>query len=220
MTKLILSAGTDDAAMALFDVDSLPAGPLKGPEHLEEWSRRHVLMQLPTGAEGAYLLHAYADEEIPAALFKYCRTDDSKTHTLVITAGNIGYGGLESVYAGFRPNTRIRSEGKISSGTYDVVAYRTEYPEGLVENAMKAKMGSDGYRLHNSPSFLIPASLVAAFIGFVMGGWIVGVAVLIGALGALTLLFQTAKFKQLETQSRDANSEYPNIVVRMTKRER
>ena len=131
MTKLVLSGGTDVAEMAIFNIDGLKDS-CPNTSDIEAMEKRGQLMLYDTGADGAYLLNIYLDEEIPIEVFKYCKQEDKKIGILHLPNGRLGYGGSESMHNAFKPNSNIREDIDVPPGRYQVSAYRTEFPEELI----------------------------------------------------------------------------------------
>jgi hypothetical protein len=215
MAKLVLAGGTDVAEMALFDVDALVRDRPPDLDSLTEMENRRAALRFPSGSDGGYLLHAYVDEPVPADLLKYCSVDDRKSAILDISAGNVGFGGIESLYSSFAPNPNIRADAQVPAGSYDVTAYRTEYPDELVEDAVRGRIGPRGARIENMPGFAIPIGLVSTMLTFFAFGWIAAVFVALIAVSALVIFFRSPQLKRLSHERRQAELAYPSIVVHM-----
>ncbi len=72
----VVEAGTDAAMLVLFDRAALPDDldsrlRQDGPGLLDRLSDEGRMFSLNTGADGAYLLHAFVDEAIPESLRPY-----------------------------------------------------------------------------------------------------------------------------------------------------
>lgn len=111
MTTLCLPAGTDVAEMALFDVDALPQRLPQDVEDFASLVSHGQLIRFPVDGDGAYLLHLFANESIPAETMRYCHANDKLTGAIQISNGRIAFGGLESAYAEFQPNPNVRADG-------------------------------------------------------------------------------------------------------------
>lgn len=212
MARVVLAGGTDVAEVALFDVDALPARlpDLEGLAALEP-----AVICFPTGADGGYLLHAYVDEDIPAEVMRFCDREDPITGPLHISRGHIGFGGIESLFAGFEPNRNIRADGTIAPGRYEVTAYRTEYPDEMVEEAVRAQLGKGDAGISRLPGYLIPAGILGAIVTGVAASWAYGLAVLIVAFAAVALVFRNQAFRRVAERRAAIEMAYPSIVVEM-----
>lgn len=215
MTRLILSGGTGVSAVGLFDADALPCDGPPSPEGFLEMESRHSVMRFSTGRDGGYLLHAYVDEAVPTELLKYCSTDDKRSSRLQLSSGNLAFGGVESAYATFVPNSTVRSDARVLAGTYDVTAYRTEYPANLREHAIRAQVGATGSQILNAPGYIVPAALVLPVVAFYMNGWLAGASLFAAAAISLFLLTRSPTFKRLSAEKRAIDLQYPSIVVHM-----
>ena len=203
------------AEVALFDVDSLSGARQMDDAQLEDLASRKAVIRFPTGADGGYLLHAYVDEGIPPALQSYCDTGSKISSSLILASGRLGFGGVESMYEDFSPNPNIRADGQVTAGEYEVITYRTEYPDDLVESAIRARIGTGGSRLINSPGYLIPVAFLLTIVAFNFSGWIAGVTVIALCWLAFRLLTRSRGYQQLTAAQHAVESDYPNIVVAM-----
>ena len=97
MTTLFLPAGTDVAEMALFDVDALPRLLPRDVEGFAHLTSQEQLVRFPTGADGGYLLHLFANEAVPAGTMRYCVADDKLTGAFYASKGRSAFGGMESL---------------------------------------------------------------------------------------------------------------------------
>ena len=215
MTRLILSGGTSVSAVGLFDADALPCEGPPSPEGFLEMESRNSVVRFSTGRDGGYLLHAYVDEPVPAELLKYCSADDKRSSRLQLASGNLAFGGVESAYATFVPNSTVRSDARVLAGTYDVTAYRTEYPANLCEQAIRAQVGATGLQILNAPGYIVPAALVLPMVAFYMSGWLAGASLFAAAAISLFLLTRSPTFKRLSAEKRAIDLQYPSIVVQM-----
>ena len=213
MPRLVLPGGTDVAEMAVFSVDALPRRSDRAT--LGRLEDQGSLIRFGTGADGAYLLHAYVEEPIPVDLLKYCNVADRRTARLSAPDGRIAFGGSESAYGEFKSNPAIRTDAQIPPGNYDVVAYHTDYPDELMESAVRARIGAPAQRLLNRPRYIIGAGVVltVAFL-FVDRWYAAGVAAT--TVVANVVFFKHPKIKQLESEKRTVELEYPSIVLSMT----
>lgn len=223
MSRIILEGGTDVAEMVLFSVDELPSGGADN-DTLSNLVSNEQAIRMPTGANGAYLLHLYVDDEVPNPVIQYCVLDDALESKIRVKSGQIAFGGAESTFAEFEPNPNIRADSGLAQGVYDAIGYRTDFPDELVAGAVENVIGRDGMRAVNFPGKIILGTVVLTIllliIGFsanpiARGG---AVAVVIG--GVLWFKFYTGsdKFKRLNAQKLEVEYEYPSIVVQLSKR--
>jgi hypothetical protein len=139
MTIVYLSAGTDVAEMALFDVDALPRLLPRDVEEFGQLTAQEQLIRISTGGDGGYLLHLFVNETIPAATLRYSLADDKLTGHFYTSEGRIAFGGMESVFAEFKLNPNIRSDGVVAPGRYAYCAYRTDFPDELIMEAVRVE---------------------------------------------------------------------------------
>lgn len=215
MAKIVMEGGTDVAEMALFSLDVLPEDAA-GEDDLERMQREGHAVRFPTGADGGYLLHIYLDEPIPDALEQYCEKDDVLTGKLHAGSGKVGFGGVESAYRKFKPNDYIRADAVLPGGTYDLVAYHTDYPEELIEGAIDAHLDAAERRLLNLPGRLTLLFLLAAFIAFVVAvARKAPVGVIALMIATLMLMSRSKRYKAVSEKSKAAQMDFPSIVVEM-----
>lgn len=223
MAKIVMEGGTDVAEMALFSLDALPEDAA-GEDDLERMQRDGHAVRFPTGADGGYLLHIYLDESIPDALEQYCEKDDVLTGKLHAGSGKVGFGGVESAYLKFKPNDYIRADAVLPGGTYDLVAYHTDYPEELIEGAIDAHLDAAERRLLNLRGRVKLLFLLAAFIAFAVAVawkapvWVVGlmpVGVIALMIATLMLMSLSKRYKAVSEKSKAAQMDFPSIVVEM-----
>jgi hypothetical protein len=125
--------------MAFFDADSVPRALSRDEFAFVVLASQERLVRFPTGADGGYLLHVFISQPIPEEVKRYCSTEDVVTGFFSTDSGHIAFGGLESTYAEFEPNSSIRSDGSIEPGRYSYTAYRTEFPDELVMQAIRVE---------------------------------------------------------------------------------
>lgn len=223
MPRIVLEGGTDIAEMLLFGTDDLPTGKT-GSAELSRLIDSNRAIRMPTGGDGGYLLHLYIDdEEIPDDTKQFCIADDSIESEFDAGSGRIAFGGVESAYADFVPNANIRSDAEIPPGRYRAVAFRTEYPDALIETAIEDAVGPDGERALAVPSKIVLGT-IAATVLFVVVGVNVNTLGLVGAVISLVAgvtwyrsYTGTAAYRALEEKQRLAQVDYPSIVIRLVR---
>lgn len=215
MTTVRLPAGTDVTEMALFDVDALPQLLPRDVEEFDPLISQGQLVRLPTGADGGYLLQLFVDEAIPAALWRYCLADDTLTGVFATSNGRIGFGGLESAYAQFAPNSNIRSDGVISAGRYAYTAYNTDFPDELVMAAVRVERTSTERWVGRAPMIaaLVPAALAFALL-FASQPVLAG-TVFVAGIVAGVLLRRLPGYRAIVARREEAQLAFPSIVVEL-----
>jgi hypothetical protein len=220
LTKLILEGGTDVAEMALFCSDSI-SNKQPDNEIISKLEKDNALIRLSTGADGGYLLHLYVDDEIEDTAFDYCCKDDLIKGRFKTQEGNISFGGLESVTSSFEPNKNIRSDGCINKGVYDYFAYRTEYPDDLIEDEVINIIGKEGYRYLNKVGIVIWLNVIVFIflitLTFSKSIFFALPAILV-AVWAKTWLKKyttSSKYLMLENQKLEIERKYPSIIIKL-----
>jgi len=224
VTRLVLPGGTDIAALALFAVASLPAKYPRKPESgFEALEDAHAMMLFRTGADGAYLLHAYVDEPIPAELLKFCVQEEKREGTLVVTDGRIGFGGTEACRQDYPSNPNIRSDALIVPGTYRVVAFMTEYPDEPYDSevaALKGGFGRGERLVLKIPGLLFGLGIAGTLLAVIKGNLWVAFGIGFGAFLLYWHLRRLPAYQRLERRWREGklqlDMQYPSIVVAMT----
>jgi hypothetical protein len=219
MPRIALPGGTDVAEMALFSIDALSGEGCPDPATLASMEAQNFVMRFPTGSDGGYLLHVYLDEAIPEEVMRYCVLDDALKGRLKIEHGRLGFGGSESLYANFESNSSIRTDARVPPGEYDVIAYHTEYPDELIEAAVKAKIGEKASKFLALPGYVIAVTVLFAAIAIVTQAWYLAVSIAGAAFfGLRFLFFNNDRIKLLQEQKQSVELSYPSIVVQMLSR--
>jgi hypothetical protein len=215
MSKLILPGGTDVAETALFSIDALPIECCPNNSEIAAMEKQHSILRFGTGGDGGYLLHAYIDEPIPAEVMKYCVNDDAIHGKILVEHGQIGFGGVESLYRNYKPNQNIRSDGNIPVGSYEVTAYHTDFPDELIEDATQAKIGKNSQKLLNLPGCVIPSGIFLAIVAAAASAWIITISIIALVFIFMKIFTRHPRIKQLHDESRQVQLNYPSIVVEM-----
>jgi hypothetical protein len=215
MTKLVLPGGTDVAELALFSVDALPA---RSPEAdaLRALEQRAALMRFPTGKDGSYLLHAYIDEAVPDELLRYCDVSGVQQGRLELEHGRLGFGGIESVFAGFEPNAAIRSDAVLAPGKYAITGYRTAFPEHRVKRAIEAALSKDDQKHLAAPMKLVVSGLIFMAGAIVLKAWLVAAVIALAVAAGLRMFFKNPHTVRLLERKRTIERAHPSIVVSMS----
>lgn len=218
-----MEGGTDVAEMVLFSVDELPADRVS-EDTLAGLENRKQAIRLPTGADGGYLLHLYVDEIIPEGIRSYCIQEDALDSGFQSVSGRIAFGGAESTFSAFEPNPFVREDSDIPPGHYCATAYRTEFPDDLVEEAVKDIIGAKGARALDFPGTIIMSSvgltlalpiLVSAMFGSLALAFGSALAAVVGGVLWYRSYTRTDEFKRLTARSHEVQHEYPSIVIRL-----
>ncbi|TDF37240.1 hypothetical protein EYS14_13885 [Alteromonadaceae bacterium M269] len=225
MSKIILEGGTDTAEMALFCSDTLPEH-LPDSKFVTEMQNRNTLIRLPTGADGGYLLHIYVNESLQEKVLEYCVQEDKLTGEFNTQNGNVSFGGLESTYASFKPNKNIREDGQIERGSYFYSAYRTEFPDEAIEEAIQREIGTRGVKMIGIPGkialagvLLTLSTLLAAFTSdytFFLGAF----ATITSTMFIYRQYTRTEGFKKIDKLKNDVEKNFPSIIIRLDKKEK
>ncbi len=221
MTLLILPGGTDVAEVALFDTEAIPTDCPSSSEAVAALVSSEQLIRLPTGGDGGYLLHAYVDDEIPADLMQYCLQDDPLRGRFRSVSGTVAFGGLESAFKGFKPNEFIRADGQIRPGSYDYVAYHTEYPEHLMtDEANKAKVNLTPTErlLLSIPTAATLLALAASVSAAVSQHFALVICIGAASYFAIRVLVRSKRLKELRTRQGEWERRFPSIVIQLLPR--
>lgn len=215
MTILCFPAGTDVAEMALFDVDALPQRLPRDIEEFAACASHGQLIRFPVGGDGDYLLHLFANEPIPVSIIRYCKTDDTLTGAIYISRGRIAFGGLESAYAEFRPNPNIRADGWIEPGRYVYTAYKTEFPDEMVMQAIRVERTNGERWLSLAPAMATCALFVIAYALVIARQFAPAGAAFFSSFFVGMLIRRFPNYRTLAARREHAQLAFPNIVVEL-----
>lgn len=215
MTTLCLSAGTDVAEMALFDVDALPRRLPRDVEDFAPLTSHGQMVQFPVGADGGYLLHLFVDEPVPASTMRYCFADDKLSGDFHTAKGRIAFGGLESAYAEFKPNPSIRADGSIEPGRYGYTAYRTDFPDELITQAIRVERTTGERWLMRAPALATYSLLTASLALAITGQFGVAGLAFLSSILACYWLQRLPGYRTLAARRKQAQLTFPSIVVEL-----
>ena len=215
MAMIYLSGGTDVAEMALFDADALPRRLPRGIEDLAPLSSQEQLVHFPTGADGGYLLHLFVNETIPASTMRYCLADDKLNGNFYTSTGRIAFGGLESIYAEFKPNPNIRADGLIEPGRYVYTAYRTDFPGELVQKAIELAQTTGPWWLGRAPVIATLIQLAMTLALVIAGKYLAAGAIFLSARLVRKWLQRLPEYQRLMARIKQAQLVFPSIVVEL-----
>jgi hypothetical protein len=214
MAKLILEGGTDVAEVALFSLDALPE-QLPDGDGIEALEQQGLLVRMPTGADGGYLVHVYADEPLPDDLLRHLSPEGGRRRRLVVREGGVGFGGLESVYSGFAPNAAIRSDGALPAGEYEARVYRAEFPDSTVPTAIASSLGKQAMRHLAVPVQIVVLALSLAAGAVLLRAWLALLVIALGAAAAIRMYLKHPATEQLRRQRREIERQFPSLVVEL-----
>lgn len=215
MTSVYLPAGTDVAEMALFDVDALPRALPRDVEDFDHLISQARLVRLPTGGDGGYLLHLFVNEKIPADTQRYCLAEDKLTGDFYTSGGRIGFGGMESAFAEFKPNANIRSDGLVEPGRYAYTAYRTEFPDELVDEAMRVERTTGERWLGRTPLLAVLTLFAAAFVLAIAHQFVTAGLLFLGSFFIVKWLRGLPAYQALLARRKQAQLAFPSIVMEL-----
>jgi hypothetical protein len=215
MTRLVLPGGTDIAEVGFFVTDALPLDHCPDPKGLSELERNGKLVRMPTGSDGGYLLHVYADEAIPSELLGHCLRDDKLEGQIHLTSGNVAFGGLESAYQRFKANENIRCDATLPPGAYKFVAYHTEYPDDLVEDDINTGLSKSEQRYLAVPGYAVPVAFVTTAIAVAAQRFAVAAALVASWYLFYRTFRRSAKYQSLRQRRTQRELKYPSIVIEM-----
>jgi hypothetical protein len=215
MTRLALPGGTDVAEMALFAPDALPTDRCPNNDKIDQLAAQAVLIRFSTGADGGYLLHIYIDEAIPEDLLKFCDVDDCLQGQFVTETGKIAFGGLESTFRQFNPNANIRADSAIAPGRYRYVAYRTDIPDELVNQAIDTALTNSQQRLLAIPTYVVLTAILATFVTMASQHFFFAAGVVVSAVVTFRLFVRSSTYVGLKAKKRQAQLGFPSIILEL-----
>jgi len=215
LAKFVLPGGTDVAEVALFSLDAL-RDEAPDAEELVRLEGLAAIVRFPTGSDGGYLLHAYVDDIIPESVARYCDKSDRKTASISLPSGRVGFGGVESAFASYKPNSNIRSDASFPAGDYDVEAFHADFPYESIEREILERIGKRGMRLLSLPAYLIPMAILLVIAALVLKMWLTALTVVgVTVFGLKAFYFRSATIKRMREQKREVELQYPSIVVEL-----
>ncbi len=226
--RFVASAGTDVAAVCLFDPQALDkdfdtqfsSNPEKALSHAVSKGQAY---QIETGADGAYLLHIFLDEPLPEEIERYAH-DPIEVSNLLIPSGKLFFSGSEIV----SPQVVERLQKfpglgtciQVPAGTYALTLKRTEYPDKLLEEQLKQRVGEKCYRFYKRvqsfTSFAVVMGLIAAITWFFLSlrvwmlSWLPALAL---TLGIYLCLRKSKTYRDILAQDEKVQKEYPSIAA-------
>jgi hypothetical protein len=228
--RYLVEAGTDAASLLLFDPGALPEdfdvrAQRDGLEIFDGLWERGVACYLSTGADGAYLLHAYVNEPVPESLQPYLR-EPMTVESFAVPTGQVYFTGAEY---GFRNDDSLLKRyphmgGSMSlaPGAYRLDIWRTEYPDRMQESLLREQVPPMGYALHQGMGWFVFAAVVGA-IGLIattaqgiLNVWFWYLLPLwLLMVGLPFIVSRTQIYREARDKFREIEREYPSVVARM-----
>jgi|GEM_PF-3728938 len=215
MTYYRLPGGTDVAEMALFDIDALPTAYPPKEAGLQELVEQERLVRFPNDSDGGYLLHLAVDEAVPAQIKQYCVEEDKRVGVLSCKNGHIAFGGLESTFRDFPANSAIRANAIIAPGRYHYVAFRTEFPDDLVEQAVRVERNSGERLLYLTPVFIFWFAVVTGIVLTCLGHFLLLIVVAAPSVFAFRKVTSLAAYRAVAERIAEAQLDFPSIVMEL-----
>ena len=244
--KGIIATGTDVATVCFFDPSALPGNfdERSGDdvqEMLTELAAQGRVWTCETGADGAFLFHFYVDEEVPALIRKYS-IEPQSTPRFLVPGGTICACGAEFAArdpwngpsagpkGGLNKYSHMGGKFELPAGEYEVMAWRTEWPDELLEQTMEKAVGLGRARGHNrlgiATGVLFVACLIGTFItamkvlqawsgGRLNSRFAVAAGILMGAWILCTALMRKLSRMEKDPRRVEADLQFPSIVVQM-----
>ena len=156
----VIEAGTDAASLLLFDPGALPpdfedrlrAGSVEVLARLDDQGK---VCWISTEGDGRFLLHAYVDEPVPAALRPYLR-DPVVVERFPVPTGRLFLTGSEYAFRDddqfLRQHPHMGGFCTIRPGAYRLTLYRGVYPVRLARASISRRILTLGVRPLEQPA--------------------------------------------------------------------
>lgn len=228
--KHVVEAGTDAAALLLFDRAALPEEfdarvkdvPIELFDELQAAGR---VCYLEPGGDGGYLLHAYVDEPVPPALSRQAR-EPIVIENFAVPSGEIHFTGAEYGFRDddsfLRKHPHMGHSFPVPPGTYRLTLYRTEYPEGELEGRFRGQVSPAEARLHGAMSGFVGLAVVS-FLALAVSFLIRSREPWLGIVRPLLALFillpwivaRLPPFRTATSRFQEMEREYPSIIAHL-----
>jgi hypothetical protein len=120
-----------------------------------------------TGADGAYLLHAFIDEPVTESLEPYA-VDPLTFSVLAVPSGSLyfvgGEFGSRDVERHLARYPHMGGSLAVRPGKYKLTLWRTQYPDDHQESLFKAEVSNIAFAIHQSFGCLVAAVVVGAVV--------------------------------------------------------
>ena len=166
--KHIVGTGTDIASILIFDPLALPSDYDERPKAQWEIIRRlhqeQRVFHVQTGADGAYLVHAFVDEPMPDYLGPFVHEPYVHEH-FDAPSGQVYCAGLEYAFrsnnARLKKHPRLGGSFSLAPGRYRLTMHRTEYPDEMMEEELRQKVTPNAFRLHQSMGYFVTLAVLS-----------------------------------------------------------
>jgi hypothetical protein len=244
--KHVVETGTDVATVCFFDPAALPQdfdarAKRDAFETIEELSGQGRIWWLNTGADGAYLFHFYVNEEVPA-LIRQHSCDPQEVAKFIVPSGTVWACGVE--YAardplcghgmtpggGLKKFDHMGGKFELPAGEYFMTAWRTEWPDDLVESEIEKQIGKQSAkgqdRLGVTTGVLFFGLIVISVVTLfkTLKAWAGGglgssflwawAIVILGWTICIPLMRKLSRLEK-DPKRREVEREFPSIVVQM-----
>ena len=182
-----------------------------------------------TGADGAYLLHAFVDEEVDETLRPYVQ-DPKISDSFEVAGGSVYFTGTECGFRNddsflkMRPN--LGGSFPVPNGMYRVTLYRTEYPEDFVEGVFRERATGAQAGARGLFDSLMAMSVLSVFVGIVSlffvswRSWFTIVLPIASVVPvSTTVLRQLPVFRKANEMWETVKREYPSVVATFCRNE-
>ena len=237
----IVETGTDVAQVCFFDPAALPADfdtqlSTNSLETFQKLSKSGLFWWKETGADGAYLFHFYVNSEIPSPVKEHLE-DPQKMDLFRVVSGTIWACGVE--YAALNPaegrerrpkgglakNPHMGGNFEIPAGEYSLTAWRTEWPEEMLQEALEKVLGKDRVkreqRIGRMTGAFFFVTVISTFVLLIAAARLASLkslwaaAVVAGLWFVLLRLFKVCRKMEASGPRREIEHEFPSIVVQL-----
>jgi hypothetical protein len=223
--KHVLEARTDTATLSLFCPAALPADfdirmQKDGPDSLWPLAKEGHFHCMNTGADGAYLLHLFEDEEVPDSMKPYV-IDPVELPSFPVPTGQLYFTGAEYIFRNddgeLKKHPHMGTSTEVRAGLWKVTLFRTEYPDEMVEELVKRAVGERLYKLSESMGCLIGLAVLAVVSAGITYSflqrrdWFVFVAPIL-FLALPFVLGRSRGFREAGIKRKEIEKQFPSIV--------
>lgn len=228
--KHVIDTGTDAASLILYDPGELPPDfdtsthddPVGLLEKLHEQGR---VYWINTGADGAYLLHAYVDESIPATLEPHIQ-DPVTVPEFHVPTGHLYFVGSEfcgsGVDAALARYSHMGGSFTVRPGVYRLTMARGEYPDSLQFDLLRQEVTPGALAVYQSMgcfvwlAILCAIGVAVAVFGEIFAPWRVYLLPLLAfGVAAPFVLARLHLYRETRAKYRTIERAYPSVVARL-----
>lgn len=230
--KHVIQTGTDAATVCCFDAAALPesfseqfeADQIALFERLEQEGR---FWWASTESDGGFLFHIYVDEAPPEQVMK-CVIDPRPVDKFMVPSGVLWACGVE--YAAKDPATEcpgalakyphMGGKCEIPAGEYKLSAWRTEWLEDEIQEAIRYRVGEAAYKRKKLLSTAFGACIVLSLFGWLVPSLGLGSReVWFGIIGTswLAMLALGRYLMKLEKSAewREPERDFPGVILHL-----